>query len=89
MSPKAKGATRRGPKVAAETPPPEQPKRKGRGDFSDIAPRYLPIAACARYFGCSPVTIWRGLRTGRLRAITIGKRRLVELASVTGQPPAA
>jgi hypothetical protein len=46
-----------------------------------IEPRYLPATAAADWFGVSYQTIWRALKEGRLKSVTIGKRKLVDLSS--------
>jgi hypothetical protein len=42
----------------------------------------LPITAFARAYGINPSTVWRALRAGRIKAVTIGKRKLILLDSV-------
>jgi hypothetical protein len=44
--------------------------------------RALPITAFARAYGVNPSTVWRALRAGRIKAVTIGKRKLILLDSV-------
>jgi hypothetical protein len=46
-----------------------------------VEPRYLPMLAAAAWFGVSHQTIWRALRDGRLKYVTVGKRKLVDLSS--------
>jgi hypothetical protein len=53
---------------------------KARGPRVEV--KALPITAFARAHGVSTVTVWRALRDGRLRAIRVGKVRLVLLDSV-------
>jgi len=47
--------------------------------------RALPVLPFARMYGVNPTTVWRALKSGRLKSVTIGKRRLVLLSSV-GEP---
>jgi IS30 family transposase len=56
-----------------------------RQHVPSVERRALPIQAFARAYGVHPVTVWRALKTGRLKSVTIGKRRLVLLDSV-GEP---
>ena len=49
---------------------------------SQVERRALPITAFARAYGINPSTVWRALRAGRIKAVTIGKRKLILLDSV-------
>lgn len=62
---------------------PAGPKMRGPHVKPDV--RALPIRAFARAYGIHEVTVWRALKAGRLKSITIGRRRLVMLDSV-GEP---
>jgi excisionase family DNA binding protein len=53
-----------------------------RGPHHDIQPAYLPLMACAKYLGCSHMTVYRAIKAGRLKTITIGKRLLIDLSSI-------
>jgi hypothetical protein len=57
---------------------PAEPKQR----VPQVERRALPITAFARAYGVNPSTVWRALRDGRLKAVTIGKRKLVLLDSV-------
>jgi hypothetical protein len=51
------------------------------------ADRALPITKFAKAYGVNPSTVWRALRAGRLKAVVIGKRKLVLIDSVQSASP--
>jgi excisionase family DNA binding protein len=56
-----------------------------------VEPRALPIYKFAEMHGIDRSTVWRALRAGKLKAIRIGKQRLILLDSVqpAEDPPSA
>jgi len=65
----------KGPRRKIKAAPPAAAKHH------QIEPRFLPATAAADWFGVSYQTIWRALKEGRLKSVTIGKRKLVDLSS--------
>ena len=62
--------------------PPKLVPAKPQPRVLQVELRALPIPAFARAHGIHVTTVWRALRAGRIKAVMVGKRRLVLLDSV-------
>jgi hypothetical protein len=68
---------------------PERTGRKSPWAGPDPNVRALPISEFCKAYRVSPATVWRALKAGRLRSISISDKphgkRLILLSSVEGE----
>jgi len=49
---------------------------------ADFQPKYAPVTVAYRAYGIGASTLYKLIAEGRVRSTKLGKRRLVELASL-------